>query len=72
MFKNLNAEMSRFDVGKEKLAEILNIAISTIYNKLSTGGFTTVEACAIRDYFNVNFGTSFTIDYLFSTEPIAV
>ena len=72
MFDNLNAEMIRFRVGKSELAEILNIALPTLYEKLSTGRITCVEAVKIRDFFNENFGTKLTIDYLFALEPVAV
>jgi hypothetical protein len=72
MFDNLNAEMARFKVDKPTLAEILKIALPTLYEKLSTGRITCLEARTIRDYFNENFGTNFTIDYLFSLEPVAV
>lgn len=72
MFHNLNAEMARFNVSKEKIAELLNIALPTLYARLSSAGFTCAEATIIRDYFNETFGTSFTIDYLFNLNPIAV
>ena len=72
MFSNLNAELSRFKVSKEKLAELINVSTTTVYSKLNFGSFTCVEACIIRDYFNQKFGTSFTLDYLFALEPIAV
>lgn len=72
MFHNLNAEMARFNVDKPKLAEILNLALPTLYARLSSGLFTCAEACIIRDYFNNNFGTNFTMDYLFSLEPVAI
>ena len=72
MFKNLNAEMVRFEVSKEKLSEILGIALPTLYSRMSSAGFTCAEATIIRDFFNKNFGTRFTIDYLFANEPIAI
>ena len=72
MFKNLLAEMVRFDVKKDKIAEILNISVVTLYARLSSGGFSFGEACTIRDYFNSNFGTAFTVEYLFSEKPITI
>lgn len=72
MFKNLIAEMVRFSVSKEELAELLGISVSTLYSRLGSKGFTCSDACLIRDYFNNKFGTTFTLDYLFATEPVAI
>lgn len=72
MFKNLNAEMVRFDVSKEKLSELLGIALPTLYSRMSGAGFTCAEATVIRDFFNDTFGTNFTIDYLFNLTPIVL
>jgi hypothetical protein len=72
MLKNLNAEMVRFDVPKEKLAELLGIALPTLYSRMSGGGFSCAEATIIRDFFNDTFGTNFTIDYLFNSAPIVL
>lgn len=70
MFKNLIAEMARFDVSKEKLASILCISVSGVYDRLNAGTFRYNEAISIRDFFNSTFGTHFTLDYLFNPEPI--
>ncbi len=73
MFPNLNSEMTRFNVTVEDLANLLGVAPNNVRARFrGATNITFGEACKIRDFFNENFGTNFTIDYLFASEPIAV
>lgn len=73
MFPNLNAEMTRYNVSVDTLAEILGIDPVNVRMRLK--GNTNIlfgEAHSIIRYFNETFGTSFTLDYLFNLKAISV
>lgn len=66
MYKNLKAEMSRYNIKNEDVAKKLNITPSTASLKLN--GKTRVlvsEAWLIQDLFLEKANVNFTLDYLF-------
>ena len=72
-YPNLSSEMSRFNIAPEDIATVIGKIVSNVRAKLRGDyAFSLDESCKIRDYFNEKYGTAFTIDYLFSTEPIVV
>ena len=73
MFPNLKSEMTRFKVNVDVIANLLGVNPTNIRARLrGDTELTFGEAVKIRDYFNNTFGTAFTIDYLFSSEPITI
>ena len=73
MFPNLIGEMKKFNVKVEDLSKVLERSSTNVRARLrGSTQITYGEACKIRDYLNDNFGTNYTIDYLFASEPIAL
>lgn len=71
MFPNLQAEITRLNVDKEKLAEVIGVSLSNLYARLNgSQKLSLADARKLRDYINREYGTAFTIDYLFSSEPV--
>lgn len=66
MYKNLKAEMSRYNIKNEDVASKLNITPSTASLKLNGKAKVTVqEAWSIQDLFVEKASVNFTLDYLF-------
>ena len=73
MYPNLFSEMTRFDVSINAIAKLLGKAPNNVRARFNgTKGILFGEACKIRDFFNDNYDTNFTVDYLFANEPITV
>lgn len=65
-FKNLEAEMIRYELKIEDIAEELEIVPNTMRRKLSGEiGITIEEAKKIQKFLKKN-GAEFTIDFLFA------
>ena len=62
MFRNLDAEQSRYSYTNSKTAEHLGISRVSYENKKKSGKFTTFEAKELCKLFKCSF------DYLFETE----
>lgn len=66
MYKNLKAEMSRYNIKNEDIASKLNITPSTASLKVNGKARVLVnEAWLIQDLFLEKANVNFTIDYLF-------
>jgi plasmid maintenance system antidote protein VapI len=66
MYKNLKAEMSRYDIKNEDIASKLNITPSTASLKVNGKAKVTLqEAWSIQDLFLEKASVNFTLDYLF-------
>ena len=66
MFKNLKAEMSRYNIKNEDIANKLNITPGTASLKINGKARVLVnEAWKIQDLFLEKASVNFTIDYLF-------
>jgi len=64
MYPNLEAEMARNKITKDKIAKFLKVRYATIHDKMSgriKRGFTVNEALAIKE----KFFPDLTIEYLF-------
>lgn len=73
LYPNLSSEMSRFNITPDDLATVLGVHSVNVRARLrGSSNLTFGDACKIRDYINEKYGTNYTVDYLFSTEPIAV
>ena len=66
MYPNIEAERVRKGISREKLAEELNVSISTYYNRLA--GRTAIPSTDLKKMANI-FGAN--IDYLL-TEAVTV
>lgn len=65
MFRNLKAEMSRYDINNCDLARILEVTPKTVSNKMSgTSEFTRGEMAKIKK----RLFPHLTMDYLFDTD----
>jgi len=66
MYKNLKAEMSRYDIKNEDIASKLNITPSTASLKLNGKSKVALqEAWLIQDLFLEKASVNFTLEYLF-------
>jgi hypothetical protein len=61
MFPNLRAEMSRYGISKDDIAECLGVNEKTARTRLARGNFVYKEMKMIRN----TFFPKLTIDYLF-------
>ena len=67
IYPNLEAEMARIGLKRKSLAEVLNVRVATIYDKLNGKyPFTLDEALKIKETFFPNL----TVDYLFSKKYV--
>lgn len=66
MYKNLKAEMSRYNIKNEDIASKLNITLGTASLKINGKARVLVsEVWLIQDLFLEKANVNFTIDYLF-------
>ena len=66
MYPNLCAEMTRLNVKKSDIAELLGKSLPTIYTKFERRTFTTDEMISIRD----KFFSKMNLEYLFANTPM--
>lgn len=66
MYRNLNAEMSRFNIKQIDLQELLDVTQGTMSLKLTGKSIITIdEAKKIRDLINSKSEEKLSLDYLF-------
>lgn len=66
MYKNLEAEMTRFDVKQQDLADLLNITLGTMNLKMNGKARITLdEAQSIREFMQTKTDKYLSVDYLF-------
>lgn len=66
MFKNLEAEMTRFNVRQQDLADLLHITLGTMNLKMNGKARLTLdEAQSIREFMQTKTDKYLSVDYLF-------
>lgn len=66
MYKNLEAEMTRFNVRQQDLADLLQITLGTMNLKMNGKARITLdEAQSIREYMQTKTDKYLSVDYLF-------
>lgn len=68
MFRNLEAEMIRAGITKEKLSKELGISNKTLYNRLSGyADWSMEEMKKTQAIINISLQQEYTLDYLFKS-----
>lgn len=68
MFRNLEAEMIRAGITKEKLSKELGISNKTLYNRLSgCADWSMEEMKKTQAIINISLQQEYTLDYLFKS-----
>lgn len=66
MYRNLEAELVRYNITKPELARILNISIKSLYNRINgITDWNVEEVKKIQKYINDKSSSQLTLDYLF-------
>lgn len=69
IYLNLEAEIIRAELTREKLAELMNISIQTLKNKLANNTeFTLSETQEIKTILSDRLDQDLSIEYLFKTK----
>lgn len=67
-YPNIKAELARSGLTVASLAEFMGMTTQNIYNKLNgKTAVTKKDMQTIQDFFRVNDGGTFTLDYLFES-----
>lgn len=69
MYKNLKAEMVRYEILQSEITELLKLSPNTVSCKFNgKNDFTLDEAMKIKNYINQKTNNDFSIDYLFENK----
>lgn len=72
LYPNLSAELARSNQSVRALADYLGMTSQNLYSKLrGASSLSEKDMKAIQNFFIVKAGGTFTMDYLFSNEPIS-
>lgn len=68
MFRNLEAEIIRAGITKEKISQELGLSNKTLYNRLNgSTDWSMEEMKKIQAIININLQQEYTLDYLFKS-----